>query len=291
MKFAHLAQRLFNVPLAIHPAKAEVIMASLAERLGVTHIAHAGPVEAGAWDDDDDYYSRQGENPRAGYDLLGSTAVIPIRGTLVQRLGTLRPYSGMTGYDGIRQNFLMAMSDPKVEAIVLDIDSPGGEVAGCFDLVDAIYNARGEKPIWAILNESAYSAAYAIASAADQITVPRTGGTGSIGVIWMHMDWSRALAEGGFKVTFITHGDCKADGHPEIPLSKEARERFQADIDAMGDLFVRTVARNRGIAEKVVRGTQARTYLGAEGVSLGLADRVAAPDAAFLALLQQLAAN
>ena len=88
--------------------------------------------------------------------------MIQVEGTLVQKLGTLRPYSGMTGYDGIRQNFLEALSDPAVEAIVLDIDSPGGEVAGCFDLVDTIYAARGEKPIWSVLSESAYSAGYAL---------------------------------------------------------------------------------------------------------------------------------
>ena len=148
--------------------------------------------------------------------------MIQVEGTLVQKLGTLRPYSGMTGYDGIRQNFLEALSDPAVEAIVLDIDSPGGEVAGCFDLVDTIYAARGEKPIWSVLSESAYSAGYAIASAADRIVVPRTGGTGSIGVISMHVDWSQALTEAGVKVTFITYGERKADGHPEIPLSGSA---------------------------------------------------------------------
>ncbi|MGR2678718.1 S49 family peptidase [Chromobacterium haemolyticum] len=288
MRFAHLAQRMFNTPLALHPAKAEVIMASLAERLGLTQVVNVNSdTLASAMESP---YAAPGRNPRAGYEVVEGVAIIPIQGTLVQKLGTLHPYSGMTGYDGIRQNFLMALADDAVSAIMLDIDSPGGEVSGCFDLVDTIYAARGAKPIHAILNESAYSAAYAIASAADRITVPRTGGTGSIGVIWMHVDWSQALADGGFRVTFITHGESKADGHPEIPLSKEARQRFQDDIDAMGELFDKTVARNRGLTEKAVRETQAKTYLGAEGVRLGLADTVAAPDAAFRALLQELAA-
>lgn len=288
MRFAHLAQRLFNTPLAIHPAKAEVVMAALAERLGVTHILHVNG-SALAMEDDPSPYSAQRDSPRGGYDNVCGVAVIPVHGTLVQKLGTLRPYSGMTGYDGIRQNFLSALTDPKVEAIMLDIDSPGGEVAGCFDLVDTIYQARGEKPVWAILNEAAYSAAYAIASAADTITVPRTGGTGHIGIIWMHVDWSKAIADGGLKVTFFTYGDNKADGRPEIPLSEDAKKRFQADIDAMGELFVSTVARNRGLKPQAVRATQATAYLGAAGVELGLADRVAAPDAAFRALLKELA--
>lgn len=285
MKFEFLAQRLFNTPLAIMPGKAEVIMAALSDRLGLSQVSRLAP---SLMEDDDYDYSARGNNPRGGFDIVEGVAIIQVSGTLVQKLGTLRPYSGMTGYDGIRQNFLTALFDPKVKAIMLDIDSPGGEVSGCFDLVDLIYASRGKKPIWSILNESAYSAAYAIASAADRIYVPRTGGVGSIGVIWMHMDWSKALTSAGFKVTFITYGESKADGHPEIPLSGEALARFQADIDSMGGLFVSTVARNRNISADVVRDTQAATYMGPAGVSMGLADEVLAPDEAFMALLEEI---
>lgn len=265
-------------------------MAALSERLGIHSVSRVDAGEAAlAFGDDDSWFSAEGANPRKGYEVVEGIAIIEVKGTLVQKLGTLKPTSGMTGYDGIRQNFLTAMHDSAVEAIMLDIDSPGGEVSGCFDLVDTIYAARGTKPIWSILNDSAYSAAYAIASAADRITVPRTGGTGSIGVICMHVDFSAALTDAGFKVTFITYGDRKADGHPEIPLSKEALARFQADIDTMGELFVNTVARNRKIAASAVRDTQAATYLGEQGVAQRLADIVAAPDAAFRALLAELA--
>lgn len=294
MRFAHLAQRLFNTPLAIRREKAEVIMAALAERLGVTQICRLDGAmpRAGAFGDFDDENAQPGFVPDAGYDVIPDTgvAVIPVQGTLVQKLGTLRPFSGMTGYDGLRESILQAHADDDVRAIVLDIDSPGGEVAGCFDLVDTIYALRGDKPIWAILSESAYSAAYAIASAADRIMVPRTGGVGSIGVITMHVDWSKALTNAGVAVTFITYGDRKADFHPEIPLSKEAFEAAQADIDSMGELFVTTVARNRNLTADAVRETQAACYMGENGVSRGLADAVMAPDQALLALLNEMAA-
>lgn len=282
-----LCQRIFNTPVAIHPRKAEVIVSALSERLGLISIENVTRQSARA--EDEGWFSEPRENGRNGYDVIANVAIIEVHGTLVQKLGSLRPTSGMTGYDGIRQAFLTAVEDPAVEAIVLDVDSPGGEVSGCFDLVDTIYGARGAKPVHAILSESAYSAAYAIASAADRIVVPRTGGTGSIGVICMHVDWSRALDSAGLKVTFIQYGDRKADGHPEIPLSKEALARFQADINTMGELFVETVARNRNIAASKVRDTEAATYLGSAGVELGLADAVAAPDAAFRALLAELA--
>jgi signal peptide peptidase SppA len=295
MRFAHLAQRLFNCPLAITPEKAEVVMAALADRLGITHLfrndGQSVAIVPMAFDWDDDDATPRRSRKDVGYDMVGDTGIakIAIEGTLVQKNGYLRPSCGMTGYDGIRENFLTALTDPEVKAIVLDIDSPGGEVAGCFDLVDTIYEQRGEKPVWAILSESAYSAAYAIASAADRIIVPRTGGVGSIGVIWMHVDWSQALSDAGVKVTFIQYGDRKADGHPEIPLSKDARVRVQNDIDTMGELFVNTVARNRNIAAAKVRETQAGTFLGADGVKRGLADDVMAPDAAFRALIEELA--
>ena len=286
MRFGHLAQKLFNVPLMIHPAKAEVIYAALADRLNLA-------VVKVAMDDDDDFDFTapgrgRGRGEDKGYDVVAGVALVAVRGTLVQKSGSLRPWSGMTGYDGLRQAFLTAITDPQVKAVVLDVDSPGGEVAGCFDLVDAIYESRGDKPIWAILNEVAFSAAYAIASAADRIIVPRTGGTGSIGVICMHVDFSQAIEKAGMKVTIVKDGDKKADGRPEIPLSDSAYGDILADIETMGALFRNTVARNRGLAAAQVKAFQAGTFLGELGVTAGLADAVMAPDAAFRDLLRQL---
>lgn len=287
MRFGHLAQRLFNVPLAIHPAKAEVIIAALADRLNLAVIPMAA-------EDDEEFFTsprrgRDRANADKGYDVgPGGIAVVPVTGTLVQKTGSLRPYSGMTGYDGLRQAYLTAVTDPEVRAVILDDDSPGGEVAGCFDLADTIYATRGMKPVWAVLNESAYSAAYALASACDRIIVPRTGGTGSIGVICMHVDFSKAIDKAGLKVTIIKRGEKKADGRPEIPLSDSAYADMLADVDAMGELFEDTVARNRGLAASKVKAMQAGTFLGANGVAAGLADAVMAPDAAYRALLTEL---
>lgn len=285
INYPHLAQRLFNVPIAITPQKAEVVMAALADRFGIARLFRANGEMVAL-----DSFDLEGDGPASdrAYEVVAGAAIIPVQGTLVQKLGTLRPYSGMTGYDGIRANISMALEDKDVKAIVLDIDSPGGEVAGCFDLVDAIYQARGDKPIWAILTESAYSAAYALASACDRIVVPRTGGTGSVGVICMHVDMSKALSSAGITVTLIHYGDRKADGSDMKPLSEEALTRFQADVDEMGELFVKTVARNRGLSVAAVRKTQAQTYLGAAGVEIGFADAVMAPDEAFRSLLAEL---
>ncbi|MGJ7161992.1 S49 family peptidase [Morganella morganii] len=280
MNLPHLAQKLFNTPLAIHPQKAEVIVSSLTERLGITQIRST------MMEDDDEYFSRKARKD-SGYDVLEGIAIIPVYGTLVQKLGTLRPYSGMTGYDGIRRVFLTAVNDPEVKGICLDIDSPGGEVAGCFDLIDLIYTERGKKPIHAILSENAFSAAYAIASAADKIFVPRTGGVGSVGVIVIHCDWSQRIKDDGLKVSIITYGNRKAESNPYVALSDEAKAAIQHDVDEMGRLFVSTVSRNRGLSETVIRNTQAACYLAAEGVQMGLADVVASPDVAFQELMKE----
>lgn len=280
-RFPHLAQRLFNTPLALHPHKAEVVMAAIGERFGVMNLTRSGVSAPGAladFDEDDEPATYR------AYAVQGRVAIIPIEGTLVQKLGTMRPYSGMTGYDGIRANLAQALDDPGVSALLLDIDSGGGEVSGLFDLVDAIYGARGEKPIWAVLDESAYSAAYAIASAADRVLIPRTGGAGSVGVICMHVDMSQALDKAGLSVTLITYGALKAQGSEMQPLEPDALARVQANIDAIGELFVSTVARNRGLPAATVRETEAGTFMGQAAVNIGFADAVASPQAALSAL-------
>ena len=287
-RFPFLAQRILNVPIAIHAPKAEIIVAALAERLGIAKVEYDGEVIVGA---SNFYYSGTDENVKEddkGYDVKDGVAIIQVTGTLVHKNGTLRPTSGMMGYDGIRKNFITALEDPAVKAIAFDIDSPGGEVSGCFDLVDTIYQARGEKPIISILSEYAFSAAYAIASAADHITVPRTGGTGSIGVVAMHVDYSKQLDEQGLKVTLIQFGSKKTDGSETTPLSDAARERIQADVDELGEMFVSTVARNRNLNPKAIRAQQAGVYLGAAGIEQGLADELCAPHDALASLIANL---
>ena len=272
---------LFNRPAALLPAASQL---AIALRLANDDASFGAP--GAAWQSE----IREGDSP-AKYEVIAGVAIIKIHGVLIQRLGMWWPIGdcfGVSGYDRLRAQIMAALADPKVEAIVLDIDSPGGEVAGCFDLADTILRGRSVKPIWAILGENAYSAAYAIASAASRITVPRTGGTGSIGVIYMHVSFEGALEKAGIKPTLITKGDFKGEGSDLFDLSPGAFKRLQADVLAVGDLFDATVARNRGLKQKEVFATQAGTFLGAEGVEAGLADAVMAPDEAFRALLAEL---
>ncbi len=280
----HIATRVFNTPLMLHPTKAQVIAHALADKLNIESVVHAdGSIKLAA------DFGAPAKPTRSGVDRVGPLGIIQVQGTLVQRSGNLRPYSGMTGYDGIRVNLEAAVSDPEVKAILLDIDSPGGEVAGCFALADAIFDARSVKPVYAVLDESAYSAAYAIASSANKVFIPRTGGAGSVGVITMHADMHRALEHEGVDVTIIRHGDLKDAGTPTRRLDVDTHQRIQADIDTLGEMFLKLVARNRKMSVDDVRAMQAGTFLGQQAVDVGLADQVSDADRAAAAILDSFA--
>lgn len=212
---------------------------------------------------------------------------VPVQGSLLDKF----PFAFSdiaTGYEYIEAAVARGMGDPDVLGIALDIDSPGGVVAGNFDLVDRLYSMRGTKPIRAVVNEHAFSAAYSIASVADHIVVARTGGVGSIGVLTMHVDQSKRLEQAGLSVTLIHSGAKKVDGNRFEPLSESVREDIQRRIDASYDIFVATVARNRGISEDSVRATEAATFMPSEAIANGLADEIGASAdaiAAFAALL------
>ncbi|EHD14098.1 hypothetical protein CIN_09620 [Commensalibacter intestini A911] len=207
-------------------------------------------------------------------------AVIEIKGILVP--GDFC-YSGWAcGYGYIRNQLAKAVNDSSIRKIVLVIDSPGGVASGCFDLSDVIYKIRSVKPVIAICDDSAYSAAYAIASAANVVTVPRAGGVGSIGVITMHTDVTKALDQEGIKITTITYGAYKGETAPTTSLSEGALGRIQADVDFLGELFVEQVARNRKLSAQKIRDMEAGTFLGPHGFDAGLADFVMSADEAFL---------
>ena len=264
MRYSRLWSRLYNTPLAIEFDKLRVI-----EGVFRRHLIGDGPSPQAA-------LSRPDPDSRRSYAVSdGGVAIIPVQGTLVQRSSSLDAESGLTSYARIGAQMRDALADDQIRAILMEIDSPGGEVAGLFDLADAIFQARNAKPVWAIANESAYSAAYAIASAAERIVLPRTSGAGSIGVVAMHMDQSAKDAKQGYVYTPVYAGARKIDGSEHFPLSDEARDSLQAEVDRLYGLFVSTVARNRGIDPDTVRATEAGWLNPQEAVAGGFADGIA----------------
>lgn len=237
--------------------------------------------------DDDGYWPEEGSfmSFLKPYKVTSDgTLIVPIKGMLLHDM-SFQIGNWATGYTYVRKAFERGMADEDVTRIVALINSGGGEVAGNFDLVDALYNMRGQKPMVAVVNEHAYSAAFSIASAMDKIFLPRTGGVGSVGVVMGHVDQSQALEKAGVKITFIHAGEHKVEGNSYEPLTADVKKRMQARIDGLYNIFVSTVARNLGMDEKAVRGTEALTYSAEDAVSIGFAttiasyeDAMAAPD-------------
>ncbi|WP_264688669.1 S49 family peptidase [Wolbachia endosymbiont (group B) of Catoptria pinella] len=203
---------------------------------------------------------------------IEKTAVIAIHGILTKKPGAFDDFLGMTSYEKIQEEIEEALENKEVETIILDIDSPGGEVNGVFDLADFIYSARGKKRIIAIANDDAYSAAYAIASSAEKVFVSRTSGVGSIGVIASHIDQSGFDEKCGIKYTTVFAGSRKNDLNPHEPITSESLESLQKEVGRLYEMFLQLIARNRGLSIEKIRSTEAGLYFGKNAVDIGLAD-------------------
>lgn len=216
------------------------------------------------------WYAEFEDNP--ALEVAPSTAILPIYGFLTKRPGPFMGFGCTTSYDEIQAQLKAALDDPLITHIILDIDSPGGEVNGLFDLCDVIYAARSQKTIEAIANDDAFSAAYAIASSAQKVWCTRTSGLGSIGVIATHCDQSQLDHKNGLTITPIFAGKHKNDLSPHAPLSEEALSSTQAEMDRLYALFIETVARNRGLSKQAVQATEAALFFGSDAICHKLAD-------------------
>ena len=207
-------------------------------------------------------------------------AVLPLLGPITQRAGMFTAFFGGTSTEKWGRAFDDLIASESVGAVVIDGDSPGGSVAGVPELAEKVFRARGNKPVVFVANTWLASAAYWIASQADQIVVTPSGEVGSIGVWSMHVDISEAMKEWGEKVTLISAGKYKTEFNPYEPLSEEAAAHEQGVVDRYYGEFVAAVARGRGISAKDVRSGfgEGRMVGPKDAVSAGMADRVATLD-------------
>lgn len=294
MHHAQIAQRAFNTPLMVDPAKALAFLSGLGPRITGQEITFQGleveaanqtaaslPARASLFGNDlAQRHQRNGSQP---YALVDGIAVIEIAGTLVHRGAWIGQSSGLTSYEGIAAQLQAALADFGVRGIALDIDSFGGEVAGAFDLADRIRAARAQKPVHAFVAEHALSAGYVLASQADRIILPRTGAVGSIGVVALHTDMSGALDQKGIVVTLIHAGAHKVDANPYQPLPETVHDQMQRELEVVRFLFAETVAAGRGnrLTHASALATEAAVFRGTDAIAAGLADELADPVAAF----------
>lgn len=249
---------LLDSPWALTPgAHRALVLSVLAQLRG-----GAGRVEAAA------------ESPAAASQ--GGVAIVPVRGVLEARLSAMDElWFGGVSAEGVRARVAAAVADTSVRAIVLDVDSPGGDVRGMQETAAAIREARAIKPVVAIANTLMASAAYWIASAATKIVAMPSAEVGSIGVYTVHEDWSKYLEEAGISVSLISAGDGKTAGNMYEPLSDEARADLERRVSAYYAAFVADVAEGRGVDAKAVRGEwKAKLYGASEAKKTGLVDQV-----------------
>jgi len=274
----YLASRLYGTPLLIARPKLEVILGVVARKLAGDTLATPPPANVDA-------------GMSGGLQVQDGIALLPVLGTLVRRSSYLGAASGLTSYHDIEAMAEAAFADPMVKAVLLEIDSSGGEAGGVFDLAQRLRQLAqtSGKPLWAIADEAALSAAYAVACAADRLWLTRTAEVGSIGVVVVHVDESVADAKAGLKYTFLHAGAHKVDGHPHAPLPAPVAADIQTDIDQLHDQFIALVAGFRRRSVDAIRDTEARVYRGEAALQAGLADQIGTRAEAITALQRQLA--
>jgi len=295
-----IAQRAFNTPLMLDPAKAAVIAQQLGPRFlgqagarielqgfdGRITDAHRTPRAASLLGDEVHQRARRVQS----YSNVQGIAVIPITGSLVRRGSFIGESSGVTSYEGLSAQLRAAAEDDAVRVIALEIDSFGGEAAGIFDLGQQIREIREIKPVRAFIADYALSAGYAIASQANHITVPPFGEAGSVGVVCMHVDYEGYLEKEGIKVTLIHSGANKVDGNPYQALSENVREQLQREGDEMWSAFALMVEAGRrgAVSAEDALATEAAVFRGQAAVEIGFADEVSEARAAFAALIEEV---
>lgn len=268
----HVADRLIGRPLMVAPEKLSVLLDVLGPRLGLDRDIGITAPEMSRFVGD----RRDGGVYRVTKEGI---ALVPVIGTLVNRGAYIGASSGLTSYEGLSHQLKEADKDSSVRGILLDMDTPGGEASGAFEIPRLIRDIRTRKPVWAWVNDMAASAGYAIASACDQIWTTETGILGSIGVVMVHFDRSRAMEEAGIKPTIIHAGARKADGNPYQALPKAVRERLQGELEALRETFVAAVVAGRPkLAADDVKATEAACFMGREAVEIGLADGISSLD-------------
>ncbi len=262
---SYVLQAFMQTPWAILPSK----LAEL-EEIMVRHIS-GEKLEA------EEIQARiQGAAARPQNRQVNSVAVLPLFGTIIPRADYFEESSGATSAESFGKQFAKLLADPSVDAIVIDVNSPGGQVGGIQEISQQIYDARGTKPIIASANQLMASAAYWVGTAADELVVTPSGEVGSIGVFAVHQDMSAALQEAGLKLSIISAGKYKVEGNPYEPLTEEARGAIQSSVNDFYDAFVNDIARNRGVSPDAVRNGfgEGRVVSARQAVDLGMADHI-----------------
>lgn len=224
-----------------------------------------------------DLYAAKEDRPPRLFSKQGDVGVITISGSLNNSSSWINEYIGATGYPEIRDALIYAASHDSVKAIALDIKSGGGHVSGVADTADLIHTIDSRvKPVYAYSDGMIASAAYWLGSSARSVDVGKVTEAGSIGVLVVHSEQSKALANAGITVTVVRSGKYKALGNSAEPLGDLGQTVLQGQVDKLNSMFEAHVAQARGTSAAVVaeKMGQGRVFIGQDAVDVGLADSV-----------------
>ncbi len=207
----------------------------------------------------------------------GRLVRVPIFGEISRRDSFWSFLFGGTTVQGLTKILQEVSADDSISTVLLDVDSPGGTVAGIPELANEVRRLAEHKHVVAMANSLMASAAYWIASQADEIIASPEALVGSVGVFAVHEDWSKALEQAGIKLSYISAGKYKTEGNFNEPLSEEARTAMQAIVNESYRLFVDDVAKGRGITAATVRNDygEGRVLTAKDAKAAGMVDRVA----------------
>jgi signal peptide peptidase SppA len=269
-RYPNVAKAVFETPWAIIPSRLAAIVEVVTMRIEGHRFS------------EDEIAERIGSGPASrASQRQGAVAVIPIYGVIMPRADFFSQISGGTSLVKLASQLQQSVDDPQVGSILLDIDSPGGSVALVAETAALIRAANAKKPVTAVANTMAASAAYHLASQAGEIVASPSALLGSIGVFNAHEDFSGMEEKLGIKTTIVRAGKYKAEGNEHEPLTAEAQAAMQSLVDAFYDGFVADVAKGRGVSVADVRNGfgEGRVVTAKDAVRLGMADRVATFDA------------
>jgi len=274
----------FNVPLLATAQLADTVTSFLQNKISgsaIDQISSGQEMSAG------NASSIKLGNPENGESLT----IIPVHGILVPRRFAIEACDEMMSYELLRTQLTQALNDDGVTEIILDVNSGGGNAQGAFEIAEFIYQSREIKPIRCVVNFNAFSGAYLIAAACTEIIVSDTSGVGSIGVYTKRLDLTQYYQDQGVKIHSFYRGARKIDFHPDSELSEEERDHIENNIESTYQKFINAVAKYRGMTAEAVIATQADRVEGQQGIELGLADRMAAPQDAINQISQNILAN
>ena len=265
MKYPRIAQMIIGEPLMVSPSL-------MAAGVRFANAALQGNFDSQLFHEPHEQQPSPAQRERLS--VVNGVAFIKVHGPIVSRIGHLDACEQMVAIEKLSREFQAALADEGVLKICFDIDTGGGTPVGTFEFAEDIYNARSQKQTVALIHHHAYSAGYLIAAACSEVHVSETSGTGSIGVIAEHVDWSKYLDDLGAKTTTLYKGSHKNDLSPNEPITEQSMQVLNDRLENLYTMFVERVAKYRNLSTDQVKATEAAVYMGQEGVAVGLADTV-----------------